>query len=160
MATGPTTQLQVLQAILAELQVIAGLLRPPLPIVTLTVNGQSAVLTPNGVTHMAITTVNLGHTVNLKIEEDDANGNPMLVPVPPASPPVWTQTTPATGSFVVSGDGMSAVYTPIAIGTDTLSVTLSVGSGVGGATFRATAGVNVIAALQVLTSIKINAVVT
>ena len=75
----------------------------------------------------------------------------MLTPPTPDAPPVWTNSTPATGTLVAAADGSSAVETAIAVGTDVISVAATVG----GKAFTATQGVTVTAAPQVLTSIGI-----
>ncbi len=147
------TQQAILVEILETLEDIREILRPKHrdAIVRLVVNHRSIKLLANEVTHMSTTTVSIGHTVALALEFDDANGNPMLTPVTPDAPPTWTQTTAATGTLAASGDGLSAVYTPGAVGTDTVTVSLAVG----GVAFTGTADINVTAAPQVLSSVKI-----
>ena len=85
----------------------------------------------------------------------DADGNPMLTTPTPDSPPVWSNTTPATETLAVAADGLTAVATSVAVGTDSISVT----DIVGGQTFSASIIVNVGAKPQVLTSIQIAATV-
>lgn len=99
-------------------------------------------------------TLTLGHNVEANIVYLDANGNPMLATPTPDSPPVWTNTTPATETLVVSADGNTAEATTLAVGTDSIGVTVIVG----GKTFQASVAIEVDAAPQVLTSVAINAV--
>ena len=97
------------------------------------------------------TSLNIGHTVSVAIAYFDQHGNPMLVePKPDTAPvPAWTNTTPTTETIAVSADGLSCVGTPIAVGTDVISLALSVG----GVMYSATLGVTVTAEPQVFTSI-------
>ena len=97
------------------------------------------------------TSLNIGHTVSVAIAYFDQHGNPMLVePKPDTAPvPAWTNTTSATETIAVSADGLSCVGTPIAVGTDVISLALSVG----GVMYSATLGVTVTAEPQVFTSI-------
>ena len=97
------------------------------------------------------TSLNIGHTVSVAIAYFDQHGNPMLVePKPDTAPvPAWTNTTSATETLAVSADGLSCVGTPIAVGTDVISLALSVG----GVMYSATLGVTVTAEPQVFTSI-------
>lgn len=95
--------------------------------------------------------VTVGHVINMAIDFLDQNGNPMLTPVAPDSPPVWSNTTPATETLAVSGDGLKAVATPLVPGTDTVNTAVIVG----GVSFAANLGVNVSPAPQVLTSVVI-----
>jgi len=97
------------------------------------------------------TQVSLGHVINMVIDFLDQNGNPMLTPQVVDSPPIWSNTTPATETLVASADGLQAVATPVADGVDTISVTAMVG----GKQFGATLNVNVAPAPQVLSSIVI-----
>ena len=53
-------------------------------------------LHPN-IKEMIMGTVNVGHTDTLGIEYLDQNGNPMLTPVTPDSPPTWTDAPSVAG---------------------------------------------------------------
>lgn len=101
--------------------------------------------------NMAATTVSVGHTISCAISYLDQNGNPMLVAQTPDSPPAWTNTTPATETIAPSADGLTCVATPVAAGTDTISLALKVG----GTAYSASLAVTVQAAPQVLTSVAI-----
>lgn len=97
-------------------------------------------------------TLSLGHILTDTITFNDQNGNSMLVTPTPDSAPVWTSSTAATETLVASADGLSAVGTPLAVGTDVVGLTLAVG----GVTYTASQNVTVTAAPQVLTSVSIN----
>ena len=97
------------------------------------------------------TTVNLGHEIGLAIQFLDQNGNPYLLPVTPDSAPVWSNSAPATETLAVAANGLTATADPIAVGTDTISLSLSVG----GKAFSASLSVEVDAEPQVLTSVVI-----
>lgn len=114
-----------------------------------------AILEPHMEVHMS-TIVNIGHTISLAVIFLDANGNPMLTAPTPDSPPAWTDTTPATETLAVAPSGLMAVATPVAPGTDTVSLTVVVG----GKSFAATLAVEVDPAPQVLTSVQISATVS
>ena len=107
---------------------------------------------------MANTNINVsvGHNVSMALVFLDQNGNPMLTPVAPDAPPVWTDTTPATGTLTVGANGLSATELAIAAGTDVVNVALAVG----GVQFAASLGITAQAAPQVLTSVQINASTT
>lgn len=105
----------------------------------------------NEVIEMADQQLTVGHTADLAIEYFDQNGNPMLTPVIPDSPPAWTQSAPAVCTLTPSSDDMTATELAIAPGEDIVSLAVVVG----GATFNATQGFQVSAAAQVLTSIGI-----
>lgn len=111
-----------------------------------------AVLNPGRKVNL-MTTLTVGHKLALAIAFLDANGNPMLTTPTPDSPPAWSNTTPATETLVAAADGLSAVATSVAPGTDSISLSVVVG----GATFSASLGVEVDAAPQVLTSVQITA---
>lgn len=113
---------------------------------------EERILTPNGVTTMNPVTFNVGHTDTMSIAYFDALGNPMLTPPMPDAPPTWTDTTPATATLTAVGpSNLTATEVGIAAGSDTVTLSLSVG----GVAFTATQVVNVTAAAQVLTSIGI-----
>jgi hypothetical protein len=101
-------------------------------------------------THMAVT-LSVGHKLNLAIAFLDQHGNPLLTPPTPDAKPTWTDTTPATETLAVDASGLTATGTPIAAGTDTISLSLLVG----GKPFTATLDVTVTPEAQVLTSIDI-----
>jgi hypothetical protein len=94
-------------------------------------------------------TLSVGHTDTITIQQLDQNGNPMLAPVTPDTPPVWTNTALTVETIAPAASGLSAVATPIAPGADVISVTLTVG----GVTFTASLDETVTAAPQALTSI-------
>ena len=102
---------------------------------------------------MANVIVTVGHTVSFALVFLDQNGNPMLTTPVPDAPPVWTDTTQATGTLTASGNTASEVAN--AAGSDTVNVALSVG----GVAFTASIGITVQAAAQVLTSVGITATV-
>ena len=96
--------------------------------------------------------LNVGQSVPITITELDQNGHPLTSPVVPDSPPAWSQSTPATGTLAVAADGMSAQYTGVAAGTDTIAATLIAG----GNSYSAQVNVTVAAVAQVLTSIELD----
>lgn len=51
--------------------------------------------------------------------------------VTPDTPPVWTLGNPTVASVAVAADGMSAVFTPLAVGTTSVNVTLDAELGEG-----------------------------
>lgn len=108
-------------------------------------------LTPNRRSKLANVTVSVGHTVDFALVFLDQNGNPMLVTPTPDTPPTWTDTTPATGTLTPAASGLTAQESALAVGTDTVSVTLTVG----GVSFSASIDLTVQAAPQVLTSVQI-----
>jgi hypothetical protein len=97
------------------------------------------------------TVVNIGHTISMAIAFLDQNGNPMLTTPTPDSPPTWTNTTPATETLAVATSGLTAVATPVAPGTDTVNLSVTVAS----QSFAASLAVEVDAAPQVLTAVAI-----
>jgi len=99
---------------------------------------------------MAVT-VNVGHSVNMTIAYLDANGNPMLTPPTPDTPPTWTNTSTSVGTLTVAGGGLTATELAIAPGSDVVNLSLTVDN----VAFSATLAVTVDAAPQVLTSIQI-----
>ncbi len=112
-------------------------------------------LSPKENLHMAVT-LSVGHTLNMALAFLDQSGNPMLTPPTPDSPPGWTDTTSSTETIVPAASGLSCVGTPVAPGTDTVSVAVVVG----GVSFSATLDVTVTAAPQVLTSVAITPTVS
>ena len=81
----------------------------------------------------------------------DQHGNPMAPAPTPDAPPQWTQANPAADTLTPAPDGNSATALGLAAGSDTISLSLTVG----GATFSATLDLTVSAEPQVLTSIQI-----
>jgi hypothetical protein len=117
---------------------------------------EEATIPPNGEIKMNPVTVSIGHTVNCSISYLDAIGNTMLITPTPDAPPVWTDTTPATGTLTTVPGGLAASELAVAAGSDTVSVSLAVG----GVTYAASAPIIVSPAPQVLTSIAIVTSVT
>lgn len=107
--------------------------------------------------HLKMSTqVSIGHTIAMSISFLDQHGNPMLTDVKADAAPVWTNLNPAVETVVAPPDGMSAVATPLTVGSDTISLNLTVG----GVKFAATLDVNVVPEVQVLTSVAIVPVVS
>ena len=122
--------------------------------VVLFVNGTGFLLHPNEDNHI-MTTATVGQTITYAIGYLDTAGNPISPAPTPDSAPSWTQTTPATDTLTASADGNSATALTLAAGTDSVTVTLSVG----GVSFTASDAVTVTAAAQKLGSIVLNATV-
>ena len=101
------------------------------------------------------TSVTVGHVIDFSILYVDTAGNPMLTPVTPDSPPVWTNVPSAADTFAASADGTTAVLTAVAAGSDTVGLTVIVG----GVTYTASDLVTVNAAPQVLGGVQIVATV-
>lgn len=107
--------------------------------------------------HLKMSTqVSIGHTIAMSIAFLDQHGNPMIVDPKTDAAPVWTNSNPPVETVVAVLDGMSAVATPLTVGSDTISLNLVVG----GVKFAATLDVNVIPEVQVLTSVAIVPVVS
>ena len=104
---------------------------------------------------MANVIVNVGHTVSFTLVFLDQRGNPMLTTPAPDAAPVWTDTTPATGTLTSAPSGLTASEIANAVGTDTVNVALSVG----GTAFTASIDLTVQEEPQVLTSIQVLATV-
>jgi len=104
-----------------------------------------------------MTDVTVGHTVTDTIVYLDQNGNPMLTPVVPDSPPAWTNApNPADcDAMSVSADGSTATITTSAPGSDTIGLSVTVG----GKQFSASQTLNIQAAPQVLSSVAIAAAI-
>jgi hypothetical protein len=100
---------------------------------------------------MGITTVSIGHKIEMAIAFLDQNGQPMQTEPTPDAPPVWTNSAPTIDSLVVASNGMTAEDDAEAAGSDTVNLSLSVG----GVAYSATLPVVVSPAPQVLTSIEI-----
>jgi hypothetical protein len=115
--------------------------------VFLKINDTGILLHPNEENFMT-TVLTIGHKLGLALQVLDQNGNPMLTPVVFDAVPAWSNTTPATETLSVAADGQSATGTPVAPGTDLVSVSFTIG-GVG---FSATLAVEIDAAPQVPTS--------
>ncbi len=105
---------------------------------------------------MSITTVSVGHKIEMTIAFLDQNGQPMLTEPTPDAPPVWTNGAPSIDALVVSSDGLTAEDDAEAAGSDTVNLSLAVG----GVAFSATLPVVVTPAAQVLTSVAIVPTVT
>ena len=120
--------------------------------VALVVNGYFHELSAHRRTYI-MDQLTVGHSDTMTIEYLDQNGNPMLAPVTPDSPPTWTNTpaSPPVDTFTVSPDGSSAVLAATAPGADTVNLSVTVA----GKTFTASLGVAISAAPQVLTSVAI-----
>jgi hypothetical protein len=105
-----------------------------------------------------MTTLNVGHQDAMSIVYLDTNGNPMLTTPVPDSPPVWTNapSDPSVDTFTPSVDGTTAVLVANAPGSDTVSLSATVG----GKTCTASVAFQISAAPQTLGSISINEVVT
>jgi hypothetical protein len=117
------------------------------------VDGVGVIINPGQKEHL-MTTVTVGHNIALSIVFLDANGNPMLTTPTVDSPPVWTNTTPATETLKPAADGLTCEADTLAAGTDVVNLVAVVA----GTSFSATLAVEVDAAPQVLTSVAINAV--
>lgn len=96
-------------------------------------------------------TMQVGQTDNLTLAFLDQNGKPMANNPTVDSPPSWSNTSGTAESVGPASDGLSAVLTALAEGTDTVNMTLSVD----GKSFSASLDVTVEAAPQVLTSVEI-----
>jgi hypothetical protein len=103
-------------------------------------------------------TVNVGHSIEFAIVYLDANGNPMLTTPTPDSPPAWSNapSAPSVDSFTVAADGLTAMLTALAAGTDAVSLSVTVG----GVAFSASISIEIDAAPQVLSSVAIQATVS
>lgn len=103
-------------------------------------------------------TVSIGHQIAYSIQQNDTNGNVMLVPIVFDSPPVMTNAPSAPGvdTFTVSADGTTAVLVAEAAGSDT--VTLAVVFQ--GASFGASDFVTISPAPQVFGGVELISVVT
>ena len=99
--------------------------------------------------------VTVGHLIDFSIQYVDTAGNPMLTPVTPDSPPVWTNVPSAADTFVASADGLTAVLTATAAGTDTVGLTVIVG----GTTYTASDLITINAPPQTLGGVAIVATV-
>src|SRR6266849_673878 len=109
------------------------------------------VLIPRRRNIMSNVTVNVGHNVSFSLLFLDQQGNPMLVTPTPDAPPVWSDTTAATGTLTAAANGLTASEVALAAGTDTVNVSLMVG----GVVFPGSIDVTVQAVPQILTSIAI-----
>jgi len=108
-------------------------------------------LTPHKEVTMTPVTVSVGHEVICALEFDDQNGNPMLTPPTPDSPPTWSDSATPASAFTFTSSGVTATDVANAAGSDTISVSVSVG----GVAFNATLGVTCAAAPQVLSAVRI-----
>ena len=107
-------------------------------------------LIPEETIHMAIT-LNVGQSVPLTIAFLDQHGQPMATMPTLDAPAEWANSNAAVDTLAVADDHLSATDTAVAEGTDTVTLSLSVG----GVAFSATLDVTVAAAPQVLTSVEI-----
>jgi hypothetical protein len=109
-------------------------------------------LHPNRRTQI-MTNITVGHTDTITPVYLDQHGNPMLTPVVPDSPPVWSNTpaTPPVDTFTPAADGSSATLIANAAGSDVVNFSVVVG----GKTFTATDAITISAAPQVLTSVEL-----
>src|ERR1019366_7066700 len=94
--------------------------------VVFTINETSILLTPNQGT-VLMENLNLGQNLDLAIAFLDASGNPMVTAPTTDAPPSWTQTTPATQSLAVDSDGMTAHTKSLAVGSDSIALSVVVG---------------------------------
>ncbi len=115
------------------------------------------ILQPGRTVHMA-DSVSVGHQIAFSIEYVDTAGNVMLTPVTPDSPPTWTDApaTPPVDTFTVAADGSTALLMASAAGSDTVSLSVTVG----GVTFSASDLITITAAPQVLGGVNIVSVVS
>jgi hypothetical protein len=97
----------------------------------------------------------VGHTDTLTLVFVDADGNPMIPqPTPDASPAaIWlnSPSSPSPDTFSVSPDASTATVSATAAGADDISVAVSVG----GQVFSASLHLDISAAPQVLSGVKI-----
>lgn len=108
-------------------------------------------LLPNEVIHMDFSH-NVGDApLPLSIKFLDQHGNTMTTTPAPDAPPTWSNDTPISEMLTVAPDGLSATDSPLAAGTDTVTLTLHVG----GVAFTAVAHGTVNPEPQVLSSIEI-----
>jgi hypothetical protein len=121
------------------------------------VNGVGIFLHPN-MENLVMLNLTVGHTATLGIEYLDQNGNPMLTAPVPDSPPTWTNNPSAPGvdTFTPSPDGTSATLVADAAGSDSVSLSVIVGS----QTFPASLAITISAEAQVLTSVAITSTVS
>lgn len=103
-------------------------------------------------------TVNAGHQVTATYKILDQNGQPMLTQPALDSPAVWTDTPSPSGATtnVVSADGTTDVVTAVAVGSDTVGLTVVIG----GKTFTDSALITITPAPQVASGVQINTVVS
>jgi hypothetical protein len=108
-------------------------------------------LNPEGESPMNPVELQVGQTVDFAIVFLDQNGNTISPPPTPDSPPSWSDTTPPTGTLTEAVGDLTASEVAVAPGTDTVSVSLTVG----GVSFSASLPITVTAPAPVLTSIAI-----
>jgi hypothetical protein len=127
--------------------------------VGLMINGEIFELHPNRrICIMENFPLNVGHTLDLVIVFLDTNGNPMLTQPTLDAPAMWTDGPSGSGvdTLTVAPDTLSAAMAALGPGTDTVSVSLSVG----GKAFSATAGATITNAPQILGSIELQGTVS
>lgn len=123
--------------------------------VVLFVNGVGTILNQHERTKIMLE-LSLGHKVECTLVVLDQNGNPLLTPVAFATPPVWSNTTPATETILPSADGLTCEGTLLVVGTDVINVSATLPGG--SAPVQASVAVTVDPAPQVATSIRVDAV--
>ena len=119
-------------------------------------------LNPNWRTHIMISAT-VGHKVVNTIGYVDTTGAPMLTPPTPDSPPTWVSAdatatppvSPLPDTLTISPDGTECDQACVAVGTDTLNLSVTVG----GNTFTASQSITVSAAPRVLGGVVINSTV-
>ena len=99
--------------------------------------------------------VTMGQTLNMKLTVLDQHGNPMAGQVVFDAAPGWTNSNPEVETIAAAADGQSAVGTPVAPGSDVVTV----GASINGQAFSATLDVVINPEVQVATSIRIDATV-
>ena len=104
------------------------------------------------------TEVTVGHQVDYVIQYVDSDGNPMLQPVTPDSPPTWANAPDPSDcdTFAPAADGSSAVVQAQGAGSDTISVQVTVS----GVQYSASDQVTISAAPQTLGGIELVATVS
>ena len=119
-------------------------------------------LNPNWETKIMISAT-VGHKVVNTIGYVDTAGNPMLVAPTPDAPPTWVSAdaaatppvSPLPDTLTISPDGTECDQACVAVGTDTLALSVTVG----GVVFTASQSLTISAAPQVLGGVVINSVV-
>jgi hypothetical protein len=103
--------------------------------------------------NLAMLNLTVGHTATGVVAFLDQNGNPMLTPPVPDSPPTWTNNPVPAGADTLTPatNGLGATLVANDAGTDTVNFSVVVG----GVTFSASTAVSISAAAQVLTSVAL-----
>jgi hypothetical protein len=104
--------------------------------------------------NLVMLNLTVGHTATGVVAFLDQNGNPMLTPLVPDSPPTWTNNPVPAGADTLTPatNGLGATLVANAAGTDTINFSVVVG----GVTFSASTAVSISAAPQVLTSVQLD----